>query len=665
MSGMTLHAATAPAFRGDVEGLRAFCVLAVVLYHVSPEALPGGFLGVDMFFVISGFVITRLLIADHCAHGRIRLLAFWERRIRRILPVAVLVLATTALAILAFPILDARTLARDLMAAALFYHNIRQMSRAVDYLGAPPETNPTLHYWSLAVEEQFYLLWPLVLTAVLWLAARSLGKRWMAGVASSMALMAAGFFLVCVWLAAHDPAVAFFHPAARAWQLIAGACIACLEPGLRGMPRARANVMALAAATAIAWVLTSAPFGHNYPGVWSAVPTLSTAALIAACGGTSPTAVGKALALPVLRFFGRISFSLYLWHWPVLVFARVGWGDSLAVGLGAVGVSVALAALSHYGVEQPVRTWHGRRLPDARDIERPTDGARRRWDRSLVPGYALGAALIAVGAAVSGAMRVTAPDQLSVGNGVLVSAATARRDRPAIYDGCLARMADTALPSCAFGDVAAKRTVVLMGDSHAANWFEPLRDAAHAEGWRLLVRVKASCRPLLMAQTRAHAGREIPYPECGSFLAATLDELRNDPSLRLIVVGGSRHPFGRDIEAATFKKLAGIAPVVVMHDTPWLPVSAIDCLRQNSADLCVWPLDRLLAGTTFPQPDHGSLPDRVRIVDLNAQVCPGGRCTAAVDGWPMMFDSHHFTATFSRRFATDFVRQLRAAVAPE
>jgi peptidoglycan/LPS O-acetylase OafA/YrhL len=659
-------------FRADVEGLRAICVLAVVAYHVSPMALPGGFLGVDLFFVISGFVITRLLLADGERYGRVQFAAFWERRIRRILPVVTVVLLATALAILAFPVLDGRVIGRDLIAAALFFHNIRQMDRAVDYLGAPPETNPTLHFWSLAVEEQFYLVWPLVLTGIFVLAARARSIRWIVFVGVAVALLTAALFLVSVWLTNDDPAVAFFHPAARAWQLLAGGVVACLERGGFRLTAWGGALLAAVSAAVIAWLFLVAPFDGQYPGLWSAAPTLAGVGLLLS-GQQSSNWFARVLALAPLRFIGRISFSLYLWHWPALVFARVGFGESVEVALAAVALAVVLSILSFYVVEQPVRHWRAH-APDSASQVGSTGlvariSRRAKLDARLVPGYALGVALIAASAATGAGLRFAAPDYVAVGNGAYVSASAVRRDRPAIYDDpikhCLARFDATVPGECAFGAGPGAPTVVLLGDSHAGNWFEALRAAAVAENWRLLVRVKASCRPLLVPQTRTRDGRTVPYPECSAFLAASLDDLRRDPAVKLIVTAGTRHRLGRAAEAKTFAKLAEIAPVIVVRDTPWLPVAPVQCARQKPALECVWPLDRLLRGPTFPQRDHDAFPDGVRVLDLNGKVCPNGACRAIVDGWPIMFDNHHFTGTFSRRFEDDFRAVLRGASAPE
>ncbi|NJO33500.1 MAG: hypothetical protein HC869_10485 [Rhodospirillales bacterium] len=214
---------------------------------------------------------------------------------------------------------------------------------------------------------------------------------------------------------------------------------------------------------------------------------------------------------------------------------------------------------------------------------------------------------------------------------------------------------DVDYPACAYGSPSAARTVVLFGDSHAGNWFEPLDRAAKADGWRLLVRIKASCRPIDAEQIVAEGGHERPYTECKAWrevVLAEIDRLAPD----LIVVAGTGHAFPVDAERRVLARLAAAAQrVVIMRDTVWFPQEAVACLRKTGDPArCEWPLADTLPPNDFPRTPQTDLPPRARVLDLRHRICPDGRCRAVLDGRIVMFDSHHLTASFSRMLTGDF-----------
>jgi peptidoglycan/LPS O-acetylase OafA/YrhL len=620
-------------FRADIEGLRAVCVIAVVLYHAFPAWLRGGFIGVDIFFVISGYLITGLLLNEIQQTGRIDVLRFWGRRIRRILPAATFVLCCIAALALVFPALDTRTLSRHILAAAFFFHNIRQGWEAVDYLGAAHDDNPLLHYWSLSVEEQFYAVWPLLLLGACTLFRAETRQRTLVVL---IAVLWMASFAYSVHLTRASPVWAFFDPFSRSWQLLSGAFLAAAEP-LARQPGGRVGRALGYLCLAVLVACFAAISNHRpYPGLIAAIPTLAATLMIYANAGR-PTDSAAFLAHPALRYIGRVSFSWYLWHWPLLVFGRMAFGDGLAVQAGMMALSFVLAALTYRFIEQPAR--HS-----------------AIFSRALVPTYALGFGLIGAGALTGVAMRHLVPDGVHLGGGVYVSARAIRQDRPVIYsDRCLRRFADVDYPVCAYGAPSAARTVVLFGDSHAGNWFEPLDSAAKAEGWRLLVRIKASCRPIDADQIALEGGHERPYTECKAWRDAVLAEIdRVAPDL--IVVGSTGHDLPVDAERRVLARLAAAGrSVIIMRDTSWFPQEAVACLRKTGDPAhCEWPLAKLLPPLNYPRTPDAELPQRARVLDMSHRICPDARCRAVQDGRIVMFDSHHLTASFSRTLTDDF-----------
>ncbi len=340
------------SFRPDIEGLRGIAVLLVVLFHSSlVVGIPGGFIGVDVFFVISGFLITGLLLRERERSGRISLTAFYARRVRRLLPAAVVALACTLVAsFIVLAPLDRASVALDAAAAALSVGNIRFAMAEGDYFASIASPSPLLHFWSLAVEEQFYFVWPALVLAA------SRGHRPRLGAGAALAIVLA------VSLAANivvsDTAVnwAFYSLPTRAWQLSLGGLIAVAAGPLARVPLPLTTVLGWIALPAIVGAAMVFDGSLAYPGAWALVPTLAAAALIV--GGRNAHGPGRLLALPPIRFLGRISYSLYLWHWPVLVLPLIALEAEPPAAMRAALVAVAVGAawLSWRYVEEPFRT---------------------------------------------------------------------------------------------------------------------------------------------------------------------------------------------------------------------------------------------------------------------------------------------------------------------
>lgn len=622
-------------FRPDIESLRGLSVLAVVGYHAFPAIIPGGFIGVDIFFVISGFLITRLLLIEHASTGAINLGQFWARRIRRILPAATLVLIATAALFTFLPATDSGDFGRQIMAAAAFYFNQRQAQRAVDYLANEHLANPLLHYWSLAVEEQFYLVWPLLLAGVL----GSSGARGPGRALALVTILGAVSLLISTLLTTVSAPYAFFSVVSRAWQLLAGAFVAVLS--LRAAPAPgvltqMASLSGLAIVVASFFLVSGA---LAYPGLTAALPTLAMSLLVHA--GRRPEALGsRALVALPLGFLGRISYSWYLWHWPLLLYARTEIADDAVTRLAAVTLALGLAALTRRVVEEPIR--------------------RSAWLQASLPAtYALGVTLIVAGVGTGLAVRFLGGSQIPVGDGITVQAIAVQRDRPVIYqDHCVVRFSELRSPPCVYGDATAGRTVVLLGDSRAGNWFPALEAAARASGWRLIVRIKASCRPIDTTQTVREGHQVRNYTECTAWLKDVLDEITARPP-DLIIATSTPHELPVDGEHRVIERLTAAAPTVLIRSTPRLPEVPIACLRATGdPERCRWPITGLLDDRAYPQLAASLLPARAEIVDLRERMCPAGTCRAVVDRTVTLFDSHHMTASFAVRYVPEFTTIL-------
>ena len=352
-------------FRPDIEGLRAVAIVAVLLCHAGVPFLAGGYVGVDVFFVISGYLITRLLLGELDRSGTISLRGFYARRAKRLLPLSAVLLATVGvLSMILLSPLRNTEVAGDIIASALYVANWHFAAQSVDYFAQGLEPSPVLHLWSLAIEEQFYLVWPGLMLATTWLWRRR-GRSVRPVLWVVLALIFAGSLAYGIFLTEDKPAFAYFDTFARAWELGLGAALALIGTTVR-LPRLGAVALGWAGIAAIVYASFSFTGETAFPGTAALVPTLGAGALIlsgtalaaSARGVTRPRfGAGWILSLPPVRYVGRISYSWYLWHWPFLVFAAAIWGPrlSVAAGLAAVAASWVPTQLTHTLIEDPVR----------------------------------------------------------------------------------------------------------------------------------------------------------------------------------------------------------------------------------------------------------------------------------------------------------------------
>jgi peptidoglycan/LPS O-acetylase OafA/YrhL len=352
-------------FRGDIEGLRGAATLIVLAYHAGVPLLSGGYVGLDIFFVMSGFLITALLVREAETTGGIRLRDFFARRIRRLLPSAVAVLAFVVVAgwLIMAP-LQREPLARDVLAANFYVVNWRFVDQQTDYLAAGLSASPVQHFWSLSVEEQFYVVWPVVLLGAALIALRTRHDvRALAG----CAVVAIGVVLFAYALGHTREAAgaAYFSTFSRGWEFAIGAALALVPASRVRIGRRTAAALTIAAVVVLAWCAVTFDEATLFPGPAALAPCLATAAIILAGVHHTDGLTARGLAIRPLRWVGRISYSWYLWHWPLLVFAALIWGDlPVAARVGVVAASL-------------VPTLLGPRLPPGARVHRGRRGRRR------------------------------------------------------------------------------------------------------------------------------------------------------------------------------------------------------------------------------------------------------------------------------------------------
>lgn len=644
---MNLHTQVKPitpaierlTYRADIDGLRSIAVGTVVLYHAFPHMLSGGFIGVDVFFVISGFLITSI-VAQEAEEGRFSIARFYERRARRILPaLLVLLFAVVGVALIFSPPSDVREMSKGLAGAATFSSNLI-FWKGRGYFAADAHETALLHTWSLAVEEQFYLTWPLLLAVIV----RRRPLLWICG----LGLLSLISSVIDV---ARSPTTAFYLPYDRAWELLLGAALVFLRRlTMPNLARSWLSLLGLAAILTSAALFTAkTPF----PGV-AALPTCLGTALIILLGRSGDTIVHRVLRYGPLVLLGQISYSLYLWHWPVLVYARLLLDRPTTLPETALALicAVGLAAVSWKFVEQPLR-----RAPGSTQLVLLSSGA----------------ALVAV-AAVAGTLYLSGGLPARASSPTLLSE-SALRDVNPLRSKCVAGTSQHKPPQgCTFGKGDARW--VVWGDSHADAVTPGFVELAGKRGVQLVEMAKHSCPPLLNPRSLSLNAHCLSFnqssltniasvkpdlvvvaarwgvilqpsfadfsPEGGAVdarkaallrkdLTATLIALRTTvgPGSRILVIGPipeARIPVAKCRARAQFTRqdVGRLCPDINRNAYNQWSGAVDDALRSASAE----------AGAIYLSP---------AIYLCDHQICP-----TAVEGAPNYFDDNHLTGRGAR-----------------
>ncbi|HXJ65242.1 MAG TPA: acyltransferase family protein [Actinomycetota bacterium] len=627
--------------RNDVQGLRAVAVVLVVLWHAGVAFVPGGYVGVDVFFVLSGFLITRLLLDGAERRGHVSLREFYARRAKRILPAAALTLVVTDFAAVhLMNFVRAKEAVQDSVWAAVFAANIQLAHRGADYFAQGQPPSPVQHFWSLAVEEQFYLVWPLLLTLVL--AAAGLRRRRASrtaapgparvsrnariGLAATIALVGLGSLAWSVVETRRSAGAAYFSTFTRIWELAMGAALAI---GASMMPRLPDRTRAVLGWTGlVAIVVAAARFsqGTAFPGSAALVPTTGAALVIAAGIGNEQSrwGVGRLLGIRPLGYVGDRSYALYLWHWPVLLIAAAYAGRALPVDVNLLLVAGAflLSILSFRLVENPVRRtrltrpvgtsavlWGtsvglvlavaafnlhaiaatsrtdttGREPPPILHADAPTPGPQGA--PPTLPADPTRTAIPAVVAAVQAARNGSpVPSRLIPPLGELLD------DRyPPIPDCWGMRSDPDDLTKCTLFAGGSSGTIALIGDSHARQWLPAVAWTARSEGWSVVPLLHMGCWP----------ASYVAGGECEAYVGWAEQQVR---TLRpdVVLIGGELRFLGPDGIALSAQGIAGLVAavrpfarhVVVIGDPPAREFQPVDCLLAHGATLasCTWTL---------------------------------------------------------------------------
>ena len=663
--------------RRDVQGLRALAVLAVVLFHAS-DVLPGGFVGVDIFFVISGFVIALSLLREHERFGRIRLGKFYIRRFKRLVPALALVVGVT-LVVSAFvlsPLGPQQTAAVTGLAAVFSAANIAIALTTGDYFDSPAELNPLLHTWSLSVEEQFYLVFPLALLLGLSLFAKKYVGAAVAIGAGTVLSFGALLAAPAIQSAYETPLVGFYSPIVRAWEFGVGALIAvwfAAKP--RDIGRGSSKVLYLVGAGALALSFSPAIGLGAFPGVITVLPVAGTAALIVA-GHGKPWGGRDPLSTRVAGLLGDWSYSIYLWHWPFVSFSAILWPESSIAPLAAALVSLAPAIASYYVVENRLRFTVWPSIPRASVVVATTVGAP-----ALLAG-ALWFASSQIATQLGSSAADDTGDEVDIGE--------LARERPPGYElGCHGppSLADP-LSVCSFDfpdDLEENPPVYLVGDSNAAHFTEGLRVASSDSGRDLFVATASNC-PLLDGAV-PRVGGDIDVQKCERWQDMLIEHLEQSAPGIVVLAGTDSYwlgnegtVIGRDGEVLTEQDARldsfdhSVNAIVTVLISQGHEVVLADTVPQWRGDY-QWSLDscslvETLAGCNESMPlahhlattepvrkilDNADRSSSIEVADFSAAICPDDQCQTRLDGVWVYRDGSHLSNAFSRSLSDEWL----------
>lgn len=667
------------ARRPDLQGMRAVAVIAVFAEHLFGWP-SGGFVGVDVFFVLSGFFITGLLLKERSHTGNLSFKDFYTRRVKRILPSALLVLVVTAVAAhYLFPATRAKETLVDALWAAVFAANVRFQTVGADYFQKTQPPSPLQHYWSLSIEEQFYFVWPALLL-ILFMATRRLyrrGRIWARqwGLVTAMTAVVGSSFAWAMYLSAADPNSAYFSTFTRVWELGVGALLAITGPWLMRIPaRIRPALSYLGLAGVVASIFLVTP-EVQFPAPWAALPVLSTATVVASFYG-SPVRYVPALTNPVARWLGDTSYTLYLWHWPVIQLLSTVAPKSPGFYFGAIAISLSLTALTYHFYEDPLRksNW----LIEPRKI------SGRAW--AAAGAFTAAAVILSI-------VGIKHSDQIAQAREEIASAAEWRAaampetanpcyGAPAIVTpGC--KLRDPAIPltpsidtfakdaagefecyrvdrsgpirSCEYGyEGEGARRIALVGDSHAAAMLPAIMPILNSNKWKLTTYLGQSCRLVE-----------------NSYCPDVQEDLIAHPYSLVITTGntGSTSASPADFRSAWEKLSAAGNHVVAIADNPLSSEEAMACLTRVGGEVrtgeCGTPRSE-----AFPQPDPlvatAQFVPAATLVDLTEFYCTADFCPSVIGNVIVYRDyapgNSHITKTFAQTLAPALRDRLQQAL---
>jgi len=608
-----------------IQSLRALAAVLVLIYHA--DLLPGGYIGVDIFYVISGFLITNLLLREIQDRNTINFSEFYARRFKRLLPASfIVVLATGVTGWVLLPATYRAEFGRDLIAASTYISNFLFALWNADYQNLGSTPSPFIHFWSLAVEEQFYLFWPMIILVLFKLRGRK-------GIFYGVLAIASLSFIFSLYLTARAPVWSFYILPTRAWEMAVGALILFTSSRIKAAIFTRPQWGFLAAILIIAGALI---FNEStaFPGIAALIPVTATALLILSRDKWPPF-MDRISRLTIVQWLGKISYPLYLWHWPVLVIPEIYFSRKLTALelILAIVLIFLLADLTHRFIEEPLRY---------RDVT-----AKKIFIATVVAtlfSISLGAVIIN-----------TYNSSVTSKSGVTFDVDQVRQKPKNNNDGCHIHFGQTVSPLCEYGDRESRTTIVLYGDSHAAQWLPALDIVGRNNGFKVISLTKSACPS---AEVIKELSSQYQVGDCQAFRNSSVNRIMRERPLAVIMTG--MQPFtapnstmdsrnwwltGEAKALARIKKFTEFP--IYLTDTPLPIVDIPTCLAEMAREEC-----------DTSRPISPEVAPGFVAINPTPWLCED-KCSAIIDGIIVYRDKSHLSVAMSEHLAPELEKELR------
>ena len=615
----------------EIQGLRAIAVLLVVLFHAGVPGLSGGYVGVDVFFVISGFLITGLLVREFEQSRSVDMVRFYVRRVRRLAPAALLVFTVTAFVVaLRLSPWERWDIARAAIASVLYVSNIWFAGLNTDYF-ADASANPYLHSWSLSVEEQFYLFWPWLIIALL----LKLSRR---GLITGIAVVALCSLFASFFLTVGSQPWAFFGMPTRIWEFALGALVYLWHPRISNSALSAAGLGLIVLAVLALDQLTA------FPGYAALLPSMGAAMMLLGARQPGRSVMARTLNSRPAAIIGDASYAWYLWHWPLLVLSDTAFAkQGLVMSIAAASVSLALALLTQRFVENPIR--YGASLPH-RVV--------------LASWFALSGLTVGI---MATEWRAAKAEMASPAQAHLVMARSAQ---PRIYsDGCHADIFRKEPMNCVYGDGASEISIALVGDSHAAHWFPALEAVALSKGWRLISFTKSGCPAVSVTPFNDRLRRS--YEECEQWRELAFKRIEEARPTFVMLGSKSNYKLAESDWGSGLRKTVQrvekhAGHIFVLADVPLPGFDVPVCLGRPGTDR-----ETSCSFSRGSTPMHAIEREYLKnsgasYLDFTIHICPAAVCKPTLDGEIIYSDSNHLSATYSASLAPQFAKVLTSAL---
>ncbi|TDA95480.1 acyltransferase family protein [Halomonas marinisediminis] len=647
----------------EVQGLRAVAVMGVLLFHIWPEYMPGGFTGVDVFFVISGYLITGHIAREIEEKGRFSLLKFYKRRLRRLLPAAMVVLFAVTIFLPLLPESRWQETIYEILASALYVENWQLAWLAVDYLGGQNAPSPVQHFWSLSIEEQFYIFWPLMLILSSMVVGHVSSSRRVWIVTALSVILVSFYFSLSLTHASPDKA--YFVTHTRVWELAFGGFLALYSfpfflVKFRRVLRLLGVILIF---TSFSWIDKATPF----PGMYALVPVLGCGLIIIAGRQENGSChVYNALSSSVSQYLGDASYSIYLWHWPIIVFLVPHLhGDQIGLLTGVLVLisSLVIAGFSKNYIEDPFRR----------------EGSTSKT--FVVSSVSISSLVIVLFAFIfslensshldmnegsgesktyQGVMTLLSDENVPDVENLFPPLTMVKRDIPEAYrEGCHLRIDDFDLNPCVFGgNTKSSFSVFLVGDSHAANWIPAMERISQEYGWYVETHTKSGCPVLAEPVTL----RGSAYEACFRWGDGVLDHLlEENPDVVIFSQSAGARLYQSDSEidnviVETWSAVLenGIS-VVAIADTPKHQVEPAECIEKDPG--CYSVYSEVIRDDPILRA-HDMDP-RIELIDMNDVLCSSEICPMVIGNVVVWRDKHHLTASYSNNLYEIFYRRVK------